>query len=130
MSTPLVLDTCALTDRSFWPWLKKYHGRKVLPSIAYTEISVYFVGSRNKTQEQVDSMLNGLGITVEWYRHVDARRAVEISLSNGDFSRNWRDYMIASHAYIAPWIVVTKNVKDFEWLGNRVKTPGEAQRAL
>ena len=65
MSTPLVLDTCALTDRGFWPWLRRYHGRKVLPSIAYTEISVFFVGSRNKTQEDVDSLLNSLGITIE-----------------------------------------------------------------
>lgn len=75
-------------------------------------------------------MLNSLGITIEWFRHAEAKRAVEISLSNGNFSRNWRDYMIASHAYIAPWTAVTKNVKDFEWLGNRVKTPDEVRRAF
>lgn len=130
MSTPLVLDTCAFRDRSFWPWLKSYHGRKVLPSIAYTEISVYFVGSRNKTQGEVDHWLKGLGITIDWYRHTEAMRAVEISISMGDFSRNWRDYMIASHAFYAPWIVVTNNVKDFACLGDRVWTPSDVQRDL
>lgn len=129
MPTLLVLDTCAMRDTGFWKWLKRYNGRKVLPVVAYTELSVYFVGKRGKTQDEVDSLLHSLGIEIDWFRHDKARTAVRISVNMGDFHENWRDYMIASHAFTAPWTVVTNNVDDFAFLMPRVKTPYEIQNS-
>ena len=125
MPEPLVIDTCAMRDKPFRHWLRSYHGRKIIPAVAYTELSVFLVGKKRKTQEKVDALLHSLGIEIEWYRHGEARKAVECAIQYGEFDRNFRDYMIASHAYTAPWIVVTYNTKDFEYLNRRVKTPVE-----
>lgn len=127
MPDPLVLDTSAMRDRSFVHWLAGYHGEKLLPAVAYTELSIYMTGSRNKTQAQVDHMLRSAGIKIEWYRVQDARVAARWAVMSGS-SENLQDFMIASRAVIAPWIVVTNNVKHFSFLGNRVKTPQEVMR--
>ena len=62
-------------------------------------------------------------MTIEWFRKKEAIRTIEIALETGDFKRNARDYMIAAHASIPPWVVVTNNIKDFSFLGDRAKTP-------
>jgi predicted nucleic acid-binding protein len=51
-----------------------------------------------------------------------------LSKSIRDFKDNFRDYMIASHAYLPPRIVITNNKKDFSFLGKRVKTPTEFKK--
>ncbi len=128
MNLPLVIDTSALRDRGFRYWLGRYHGRKILPAVAYTEICVYFIGMKNKTQEQVDGMLYSMGLKIEWFRTNEARKAAELGISLSDFSNNARDYMIAAHAYTAPWVVVTYD-SDFDFLGTRAKTPQEIMGA-
>jgi predicted nucleic acid-binding protein len=127
MPDPLVLDTSAMRDRGFVHWLAGYHGEKLLPVVAYTELSIYMTGSRNKTQAQVDHMLRGAGIEIEWYRVQDARVAARWAVMSGS-SENLHDFMIASRAAIAPWVVVTNNLKHFSFLGNRAKTPQEIMR--
>ena len=127
MSDPLVLDTSAMRDKGFVRWLASYHGEKRLPVVAYTELSIYMIGSRHKTQAQVDWMLRSAGIEIEWYRVQDARVAAHWAVQSGS-SENLHDYMIASRAAIAPWIVVTNNLKHFSFLGNRARTPQDIMR--
>ena len=45
------------------------------------------------------------------------------SLVDADWHKDWRDYMIGSFAYIPPHILVTKNLDDFVFLGDRVINP-------
>ena len=52
MPPPLILDTCALRDKAFRHWLITYHQRKVLPVVAYMELLVYFIGKKNKRQDE------------------------------------------------------------------------------
>jgi len=122
MTLPLVLDTCSLIDKDFRYWLRSYHDRKVLPSVVYLELSLYF-RFKNKPQTYVDQLIRTLGASIEWFRKKEAQRTIEIALETGDFKKNARDYMIAAHADIPPWIVVTDDVDHFSFLGDRVKTP-------
>lgn len=68
--------------------------------------------------------MRSMGVEVEWYRQTDARMAAEWAVAFGE-SENLRDYMIASHAVIAPWTVVTNNTRHFSFLGDRVRTTQE-----
>lgn len=99
-----------------------------MPAVAHAELSVYFTGTKGKSQEEVDFMLRTMGIEVEWFRHLESCRTAEIAVQRGDFSLKSRDYMIAAHAYLPPWVIATYNVKDFDFLANRVKTPTELMR--
>lgn len=128
MAVPLVLDTNSLQDRDFRFWLENYHGRKVIPAVAYTELCVYFIRRKNKTTEDVDILLRKMSVEVDWYRHGQAKKAAEMG-ARGDFSSKARDFMIAAHAYTAPWILVTYNVDDFDYLERRVMTPKDVMRS-
>ncbi len=44
------------------------------------------------------------------------------------FAEDFRDFMIGSHASIAPWIVVTYNVSDFHFLNGRAKSPDDFRK--
>ena len=71
-----------------------------------------------------------MGIEIEWFRQIEAQKAADIGVNTGDFSENARDYMIGAHAYIAPWILITYNKRDFSFLGDRVKEPYEFMNSL
>ena len=122
---PLILDTCAIRNKDFLHWLREYHGQKILPAIAYFELSIYFIGKKHREPHIVDDMLNSVGIQVGWFRQREAQDAAIIAIGDGNFRERTKDYMIASYAWIAPRIVVTYNVDDFSFLGSRVKTPDE-----
>jgi len=117
-----------MRDTDLRYWLPKYHGRKILPAVAYTELSVYLIGVKKKTQEEVDRLLRSMGIEVEWFRHDEARKAAEIGVLCGNFKEKARDYMIGAHAYTAPRVVITNDVTHFAFLGDRVKTPLQIMR--
>jgi predicted nucleic acid-binding protein len=127
MKPPLIIDTSALRDAGFWKWLRNYHGRKVLPAVAYAELSVYLVNIKHRTQDQVDELLGSMDMEIGWYRADEARRTVEIAGMTRDFTEKARDHMIASHAFLPPWVVVTYNIKDFKFLNDRAMTPPDAQ---
>ena len=122
---PIVIDSNVFRDLSFINWLRSYHSRKVIPAIAYTEVLVYVTSVRGKTAGSFDALLRTAGIEIEWYRKEQARSAARFGADGGDFSQNARDYMIAAHASLAPWVVITNNIQDFSFLGDRVKTPYE-----
>jgi len=125
MKDPIVLDTCVFDDRDFIRRLRGYRGKKVLPAVAFCELLVYLMGKRGRTLEQVKKYLKAADITVEPFRFGEAVKAAEIGIMTGDFKENARDIMIASHAAIAPWKLITFNKKDFSFLGDRVISPQE-----
>ena len=125
MKPPIVIDTCALLDKSFWNWIRKYHQRKVLPTIAYTEYCHHLLSTKNIDIETIDRTLRILGIEIACFRHQQALYTTEIALTFGDFKENWRDYMIASFAYLEPWVVVTYNIKHFDFLEERALEPND-----
>jgi len=125
MPDPLVLDSSVFKFTDFIQWLRRHHGRKILPVVAYTEISVWYVSIKGKDQSYVDDIISRARIELEWYTPHIAWRAVEFASASGDFSDHARDYMIAAHAYTAPRMIVTENKKDFAFLGDRVCSPDE-----
>jgi hypothetical protein len=135
MTVPLVIDTCAMRDSGFRNWLYAYRGRKILPVIAYVETSIYFI-SRGKTQAQVKQLMKRLGLDIEPLEGQSAHTMVEsimtagIAPGSGPFYKMWRDHAIAGHAHTAPLTMVTYNVKDFDFLGDRVLTPQDAMNTL
>ncbi len=102
MKPPLVIDTSSLRDAGFWKWLREYHGRKVLPAVAYAELSVYLVNVKHKTQDNVDDLLRSMDLEIGWFRAGEARCTVEIAGITREFAEKARDHMIASHAYLPP----------------------------
>ncbi|MHB1709630.1 MAG: PIN domain-containing protein [Thermoplasmataceae archaeon] len=124
MSTPpIVIDTCSFRDRNFIKTLGNYHGKKIISAITYSEMQIYLISKKKKEPSYFDRLLRGAGIEVEDYSKENGLQTALYGVDMGDFSRLFRDYSIASHAHIAPWIVVTYNVKDFSFLNDRVLTP-------
>ena len=100
----------------------------MIPAIAYTEVLVYVTGVKGKSAGSFDALLRTAGIEIGWYGKEQARAAARFGTDCGDFSQNARDYMIAAQAILAPWVVITNNTKDFNFLGDRVKTPYDFKR--
>lgn len=133
---PIVLDTCVLGDKDFLRRLSSFHGRKIISSISYMEFC-YFLLSSGKDTDGFRDLLKALGITIEHFGIKNADKAVGVRLEYGrtalvscpecgkQIKADWCDLMIASHALDPPWIVVTKNVKDFDYLKDRVMSPQE-----
>jgi len=129
MPPPLVIDTSAITDQNFRYWLYNYRGEKILPMVAFVELSV-FLQSRHKSKGQIMELLRRSGISIQPFGQAHANRAVETAIAAGDFKKNWRDHMIGGHAHTAPMKLITYNVVDFKFLGPRVMTPQQAMQEL
>lgn len=127
MAPPLVLDTNAFTTRGLLHWLGSYRGPKILPVVAYVELGMHWVPRR--TQEGYDGTLVSAGVTVEWLTTDQARLAIEISLAAGGFAQRSRDFLIGAHAASPPRVLVTNNLSDFEFLGDRARTPAQVMAA-
>jgi predicted nucleic acid-binding protein len=132
---PLIIDTCAIIDKDFLKWLKGYHGEKRISSVTYMEYSLFYYEKKGWELERVDRILNGAGIDVEPFSKKQAGYAVELMAGRTSDRRcgecgklDWNDCMIASHAPIAPTILVTKNVRDFPSTGAAVMTPEDVMR--
>ncbi len=122
---PLVLDTNVLNDLSFQRALGSYHGPKLLPAVAYAELAVHVL-HRDDTLENLDNILRRAGVDVAWFRHGHARTAARTGALVGDFSENARDHLIAAHAVGPDRVLVTHNITDFTFLGDRALTPARA----
>lgn len=129
MPTPLVIDTCAFLDKDFVFWLQKYHGWKILPAVAYTEV-LYGLMNRGKSPEYLAKVLRSAGVDIEPFSPDLAVRAVYLAEGGNNFKKNARDYMIAAHAYTAPRIVVTNNLDDFSCLRDRVMNPRQVMKTF
>ncbi len=126
---PLIIDTCVFRDSSFIQKLKNYHGRKCISPITYVEMQIFLIGKKKKEQFYFDDLLKRAKIEIMTLRKEEAVAATVIGIGNGEFNKNSRDYMIASHAYTAPWIVITYNKRDFIYLGERVLNPDEFKKS-
>lgn len=125
---PIVIDTCAFRDREFVRWLRDYRGRKILPTAAYTELLVYFVGQKHRTKEDVRRWLGATDVEIEPMSSIHAEKAAEHGIEGDDFHDHAMDYLIGAHAHTAPLVLITNNKKDFGFLGARVWTPEELMR--
>ena len=130
MNVPLILDTNAISDAQFLNKIQKYHGRKILPAVAYAEVCVYFIGKKNKEQRYIDRLLRRIDIKVEPLDHHKAANAALCAIEGKDFKENARDYLIGAHAYPAPRTMVTYNKKDFWFLGDQVYSPDEILKKI
>ena len=123
---PVVIDSCVFSQSTdFIYWLKGYHATKIISSITYAELQVYFIGKKKKDPTFFDSILKRSRIDVQWFRKGEALNTAYFGSASASFAENFRDFMIGSHASIAPWIVVTNNIRDFFFLGERVMLPNE-----
>ncbi|MHB1493066.1 MAG: hypothetical protein ACYCR7_02760 [Thermoplasmataceae archaeon] len=89
---------------------------------------MYFIGHKHKEPSFFDNLLRKSKIEIEWFRAEEGLRTALTGIKLGSFAENFRDLTIGSHASIAPWIVVTNNIKDFDFLGDRVRLPDEFKR--
>lgn len=111
----------------------RYRGRKILPIIAFVEAAIYFT-TKGKDIYQVRQILKRLDIEIQPLEGNPADAMVGSLLGIGlapgtnEFYKMWRDHSIAGHAHTAPLLVVTYNIKDFMFLGDRVLTPTEAMK--
>ena len=123
---PLVLDTNVLLDKTFLKWLEGYHDRKILPAIAYAEIAFAFLKKYGST-EKLDRLLNWPDIRVARMDYREARLTAEIAyrVQNTDWRKQFRDYSIAAYAFEAPTVLVTRDKRNFAFLGPRVRDPYE-----
>jgi predicted nucleic acid-binding protein len=124
-SPPIVIDTCSFRDKDFIKRLSSYHGRKIISTITYAEMQFFLLFVKGKDSTYFDKILSMGGIEIEAYSKGQGLTTAKFGMDMGDFSKSFRDYAIASHASIPPWIVVTSNKKDFEFLNGRVMSPSE-----
>lgn len=130
---PLILDTDVFSNRDFLEELKTYHGEKIIPSVAYAELSVHYIFNKNKSAEEVRDFLRKFHITIE---NLDARvvnNGVLCCQDANDFKTHSRDYLIGAHAYPNPRIMITNNLAHFKFLddvGIRVYTSYQYREIL
>jgi hypothetical protein len=93
---PIILDTCAFRGIGFIKRLKSFHGRKIISVVTYSEMQIHLMYKKGKKLTYFDDLLKLV-------------------------KTNFRDYLIASHAFLPPWLVITHNLKDFEYLEGRIK---------
>jgi hypothetical protein len=125
LTDPVVLDSSVFKFGDFLYWLSGYHGDKILPAVAYTEISIWLAVKKGRSRESIHQLLRRSDITIEYYTPQIAWNAVLFGKEFGDFPDHARDYMIAAHAYTAPRMVITENKRDFIFLSPRVMDPYE-----
>jgi len=77
MNVPLILDTCVFSDKQFLYNLRTYHGRKILPAVAYSELCVHFIKNKKKSHNYLDHLLNSMDIEVD---ELNSRRAKNAAL--------------------------------------------------
>ncbi|MBI2078985.1 MAG: hypothetical protein HYT80_11555 [Euryarchaeota archaeon] len=104
-------------------WLQKYRGVKKLPVVAFVEFAALLQPKRSMAQ--IMGFIRAAGLYIEDLGLDLGHRAVaSIGFAQEgevfDWVKDWRDHVIASHAHTAPVILVTDNVEDFGFLGNRV----------
>ena len=116
MSYPIILDNCVFRDGNFLNKLNKYHGRKIIPVIAYTELAVYFKLHKNKNRGYIDYFLGRFDIEIERMDANIAKMAVDCCRDGDDFRDNFRDYLIGAHSFPAPRTLITNNVEDFPFV--------------
>ena len=130
---PLVMDTCALRNWDFMKWLGSYHGKKIISSIVYAEFSSHML-KRRMEQHKIIKFLRDAGIDITAFNEEHAQAAASFMYETTEEyycevckNTNWNDCLIAAHAPLPPYILVTENTKDFySLLGEkRVKTPNE-----
>lgn len=124
---PLVLDTCAVSERSFIEWLGQYRERKIIPAMAYKEQCTHLL-NRNKDINSFNYLLKRLNIEIESF---DQRYAIYMAQIEQKFKpadNNSNDFIIGAHAYMPPRILVTYNVKHFPFLEGRVIEPDILQK--
>jgi len=127
MNDPLILDTCAFSDKDFLYKLRKYHGRKILPAVAYSELCAHYVKNKKKNPQHLDRLLNQIDIEVDQLDKLRAQYAALYSKDGKDFKLHHRDYLIGAHAFPPPRKMITINKKDF-WFLNNVYTPEEISK--
>ena len=102
-----------------------YHGRKIISSITYAEMQVFLIFEKKKDESFFDGILNEAGVEIQNYSKSHGLITANFGGNMGEFSNMFRDYAIASHAFLPPWLVVTYNKKDFAFLMERVVSPTE-----
>jgi predicted nucleic acid-binding protein len=119
-----VLDANVVLDRTFMKWLEGYHDRKVLPVIAYAELAYAFLKKYEST-EKLDRALHWADVRVERMDRLEGFRTAEIAalIDRPEWRKQFRDYCIASFAYLAPHLLVTKDQRNFAFLQPRVRDP-------
>ena len=73
---PLLIDTCALTNKDFVKWLKRYHGAKRISSVTYMEYALFYCEWKGWELEKVNKVLNQAGIDIEPFERKQAGDAV------------------------------------------------------
>ena len=129
---PLLIDTCALTNKDFIKWLKGYHGTKKISSVTYMEYALFYIEKHKWELDKVNNLLKAAGIEVESFEKKQAGYAAHLMAGRTKEFRcdkceklDWNDCMIAAHAPYAPTILVTANVDDFPSKGIAIMTPTE-----
>jgi predicted nucleic acid-binding protein len=126
---PLVLDTNTLSDTTFLHALREHHVLKLVPAVAYADASVHIL-NRDGSSRTFDHLLEEAGVEVERFERGHARTAAWSGSVMRDFTENARDHMISAHAASPPRVLVTRNVDDFDFLGDRVVTPQKARETF
>jgi hypothetical protein len=121
----IVLDTNVFSNKGFCEWLKRSDCDAYISAIAYTELLYHYLKKKGKDgREFVDAFLDALKIQVVPFDRECARIASKAVIGRWDFKKKVRDYMIGSLAVKLRGLMITYNVKDFDWI-DEVYTPDE-----
>jgi predicted nucleic acid-binding protein len=122
MSLPsLIIDTCALHDREFKSWLRRYSGDKSIPSVVYMEMCRQYL-EKGRPAEELDEWLKGLEIKILRFDKSNARMAAELMVGRESIlcekcrKIDWVDTVVASYYNMGDYII-TNNKSDFPTSG-------------
>lgn len=126
--TRFVLDTNVFSHKKFCEWLKTNKCDAYLSTVAYTELLYHYSKRVGKIDTFVDDFLDVLKVKVLPFDKECAHIATKAAIGHWDFKTNVRDYMIGSLSVTLKCPLITKNIKDFEWLEEQVLTPEDFLR--
>ncbi|MFQ6137246.1 MAG: type II toxin-antitoxin system VapC family toxin [Candidatus Hydrothermarchaeales archaeon] len=125
----LLLDTNVFSNKKFLEWLKQQKTTAYMSSISYVELFYHFL-KKGRDEEFMDAFLKATGVEILPFDLECAKITSKSSIGRWDFKEHARDYMIGSLALKHGGLLVTENIKDFEWMKKRVKSPDEFLKTI
>lgn len=112
----VLIDTNILSELVFLKWLKSIEDlEKYMSTVTLMEFA-YHLFKKGKGEGRLKAFLDLYSITRASFNEEAAVTAAKNAIDRWDFGERSRDYAIGATAISLDAVLITKNLKDFDWM--------------
>jgi len=112
----VLLDTNVLSELEFLKWLMTAEGMEKLMSTITVMEFAYHLFKKGKGQGRLKAFMELYSIATSPYTEEAAIKAALSAAGRWDFKSRARDYAIGATALTLGAILITQNLRDFDWM--------------